>query len=352
MMKISPLTIMEREALSAPKKVEGQLKNNKHLWTEIAKNLKSNPPHYVMTIARGSSDHAATFAKYLFEVEMGIVTSSSAPSVQTIYKRSVATQSGIVIGISQSGASPDIYETQLAATNSGACTIALVNQINSKLAKNSKYIVPLHAGTETAVAATKSYLATLVALVHFVAIYNNDTILLNALERLPEVLAECENLNWNSCIDSLLRVNSTYVVGRGFGYPIAQEAALKLKETSSIHAEPFSSAEVLHGPFTLIKEMFPVLVFGQNDASLGGVLEMTKNMTMLGAKTIFACPKGQSISQSLLCNTRLEMPHSLHSILDPIITIQAFYYMAAKLAVEKGLNPDSPKNLNKVTQTR
>jgi glutamine---fructose-6-phosphate transaminase (isomerizing) len=345
-------TIMEREALSAPTKIAAQLKQNKKVWADISKELHRSNPAYAMTIARGSSDHAATFAKYLFEVELGLVTSSAAPSVQTVYKKSLASKSGMVMGISQSGASPDLYETQQGATDNGACTIALVNQENSLLAKSSKYVVPLHAGVENAVAATKSYLATLVALVQFVAIHKNDRLLLSALERLPETLEKCANLNWDSCLESLLSAESAYVIGRGFGYPVAQEAALKLKETSSIHAEPFSSAEVLHGPFALIKEMFPVLIFAQNDASLGGVIDMTSRMTAMGAKTIFASPKSKVSPTSLLCSSRLEMPDSIHPILDPILIIQSFYYMAAKLAVKRGLNPDKPKNLKKVTETR
>ncbi len=349
---MSNRTIMEQEALSAPKKIAKQLTENKEIWVKICNELKQTDPKYVMTIARGSSDHAATFAKYLFEVKMGLVTSSAAPSVYTIYNRSIASKHGIVMGISQSGQSPDLYETQRRATDMGASTIALVNHVDSPLAEASKYVVPLHAGDEHAVAATKSYVATLVALVQFAATYSEDKELLAALEKLPEALEKCCSLNWDSCIDSLQVTTDAYVIGRGFGYPIAQEAALKLKETSSIHAEPFSSAEVLHGPFALIKKQFPVLVFAQNDQSLQGVVEMTRRMTEMGARTLFAYPEKERLPESLICSSRLEMPKSLHPILDPILMIQAFYLMAAKLAIKRGLNPDKPENLQKVTSTR
>lgn len=344
-------TIMEKEARSVPEKVEKQLKENKSLWEDICKSLKKRHLKYAMTVARGSSDHAATFAKYLFEVELGLVTSSAAPSVYTIYDQKFNHNGGLVVGISQSGKSPDLYETVAKATESGAPTISLVNQVQSPLAEASEFVVPLHADTEVAVAATKSYISTLVALIQFSAIYTNNKSLLTALDQLPELLALCNETNWESVVSSFEHTQHAYIVGRGFSFPIAQEAALKLKETSSLHAEAFSSAEVLHGPFALVKDHFPVLVFGQNDASLPGVVDLTKRMTEMGARTFLCLPHTDN-KEHIVCSSRLPMPRSIHPRLDPIMSIQAFYIMAARLAVKRGLNPDKPKNLKKVTETR
>ncbi|MFT6834141.1 MAG: glucosamine--fructose-6-phosphate aminotransferase (isomerizing) [Francisellaceae bacterium] len=346
-------TIMEKEALSVPEKIEKQLKENKKLWTDICLSLKKRDLKYAVTIARGSSDHAATFAKYLFEVEMDLVTSSAAPSVYTIYNRKFTHNGGLIMGLSQSGKSPDLFETIAKATKAGAPTISLVNQVNSPLADASEFVVPLHADTEVAVAATKSYIATLVALIQFSAIYTNNTELLNALEQLPESLASCGETNWDSVINSLEKSQNAYIIGRGFSFPIAQEAALKLKETSSLHAEAFSSAEVLHGPFALVKKQFPAIIFGQNDEALPGVIELTKRMTEMGARTFLCLPdNGSKHSQNIVCSSRLPMPKSLHPRLDPLMSIQAFYIMAARLAIKRGLNPDAPDNLKKVTETR
>ena len=344
-------TIMEKEARSVPEKIEKQLKENKALWTTICQNLKKRNLKYVMTIARGSSDHAATFAKYLFEIELGLVTSSAAPSVYTIYDQKFIHNGGLVIGISQSGKSPDLFETIAKATKSGAPTISLVNQVQSPLAEASEFVVPLHADTEVAVAATKSYISTLVALMQFTAIYTNNKALQDALDRLPDMLALCNETNWESAINHFEKAQHAYIVGRGFSFPIAQEAALKLKETSSLHAEAFSSAEVLHGPFALVRKKFPVFIFGQNDIALPGVIELTKRMTEMGART-FLCLPHQNTKENIVCSSRLPMPHSLHPRLDPIMSIQAFYIMAARLAIKRGLNPDAPDNLKKVTETR
>lgn len=342
------LSIMEQEALSTPEKVQTQLRKNAEKWQAVVDEMKKKPPEFAITIARGSSDHAATFAKYLFEVHLQLVTSSAAPSIVTIYQQALKMHHALVVGISQSGQSPDICKFFEQANKQGAQTIALVNRKNSPLASFAKHVLPVWADKEVAVAATKSFIATLSGLVQFVAIYKKDKALLSALEQLPEYLEKCTQMDWSSALDVFYKTSNTYITARGYGFPVAQEAALKLKETSSLHAEAFSSAELLHGPFALVKRHFPVLVFAQNDNSLKGTLEVTKRMTELGAKTLFAMPGKVN---NLICSTRLPMPESLHPVLDPLLIIQSFYMMAAKLAKARGLNPDSPENLMKVTET-
>lgn len=348
------MTLMEQEAGSTPAKIADQLKANLSLWKAIVAEIKQKEPSFAMTVARGSSDHAATFAKYVLETQLGLMTCSAAPSVFTLYDTPYQNNKSVVLGLSQSGQSPDLCETLSRATESGAVTLALVNEKDSPLAESARFVVPLHAGKERAVAATKSYIASLVALVQFTAVYKEDKVLLEALEKLPEALNQAANTDWSVCIDALLSANSAYVIGRGYGFSVAQEAALKFKETASIHAEAFSSAEVLHGPFALVKPQFPVLIFAQNDVSLKGTIELVSKMTSMGAATLFALPRiaDMTLPVELSCSATLPLPESLHLLLDPIVSIQAFYMMAARLAVQRGMNPDQPDNLKKVTETR
>ncbi|MDA0910408.1 MAG: SIS domain-containing protein [Proteobacteria bacterium] len=339
-------TIMYQEALSAPTKVAEQLQYNAKIWQEICTYLKEHQPAFAATVARGSSDHAATYAKYLLESKMGLITASIAPSIYTIYQSQTAVANSLFLGISQSGKSPDLVQSFLSVKNQ-ATTVALVNVEGSPLANAARFVVPLLAGEEKAVAATKSYICALTALAQFIAIYTEDRVLQEALNALPEYLSLAANLDWQVVIDALKDEQDAYVIGRGYGYAIAQEAALKLKETACLHSEPFSSAEVLHGPFALIKKTFPTLVFAQNDASAKGTIELAQKMHQMGANVMFAMPGTQHVDTT----HNLKTTKSLHPLLDPILLIQSFYTMAAKLATERGLNPDQPENLNKVTQT-
>lgn len=385
-------TLMEQEARQAPACIATQLAHNVALWQKVVACLQAKPPKFVMTIARGSSDHAALFAKYLFEVCLGIPTVSFAPSVASIYQKSLQVQDALVIGISQSGKSPDICAAMAQAKQGGALTVALVNVIDSPLAAISDFVIPITAGPENAVAATKSYLGTLSALVQGIALWQNDPVLLKALTCLPQGLEETLTCDWSPLLQAYQEVSSTLIIGRGFGFGIAQEAALKCKETSGIHAEAFSSAEVLHGPFALVKADFPVLVFGQNDASLPSTLHLIERLAALQAKVFLALPL-EPATKSAVCHPReggnpvkgllyldsrlrgndtnnvidpslkqllslpksvvqLPLPQSLHPILDPLLVIQRFYLFAAQLAVARGLNPDQPQNLKKVTETK
>ena len=347
------MTIMEQESRQAPGIVAEQIRKNHDILTEVSKRLKKNPPPFAVTIARGSSDHAATFAKYLIETKLGLATSSAAPSVLTLYKSKLDFKGSLAVGISQSGESPDICEVMKQARKGGAITVSFVNHQESHMAKESEYVVPLYAKEERAVAATKSYIATLSALLHMVSLCSDDSGLLKGLKGLPGSLENALSMDWSCAIDILKDIKDTLVIARGYCYPIAQEAALKFKETCSIHAEAFSGAEVLHGPFALIKKDYPVLMFTEDDNSLAGIIGLAKKIKALGAKTLLACPKGE-ISTSVLkdiSSVILPLPESAHRLCDPLVIIQAFYPMIAYLSVKRGFNPDSPDNLKKITET-
>lgn len=341
------------EARQAPQVVASQIKENGHVLRKLCARLNKNPPEFAMTIARGSSDHACTFAKYLLETYFSLVTASAAPSVLTLYGSELNVKNALIIGISQSGKSPDICDLMQAMRHKGAITLAIVNDVGSPLAKTAEYVTPMMAGTEQAVAATKSYIASLAVLVQLITLWSQDKNLLKVIGYLPERLTNALTMDWSAAIIKLRPINDTLVLGRGYGFPIAQEAALKFKETAVLHAEAFSGAEVLHGPFALIKKSHPYLLFTQQDNSLQGMLNLSKKIKNLGGNCMLAISPRKDIENDIkeAASLILPLPEALHPICDPLLAIQAFYLMVGKLALERGFDPDHPKHLQKITET-
>lgn len=337
---------MFQEASSSHQKVANQLDLNQNIIKNIVSELKNKNIKRVITVARGSSDCVANFAKYLFETQLGFSVSSLPPSVTTIYGRNIGDEQTLAIGISQSGGSPDLRLALEGCKKAGCTTLAIVNKEVSPLAESADLVLPIRADQENAVAATKSVIASLVALVAIAAEYNQDKSLIDALHKLPEALEQSLSSNWQSVIDLLQQSKSMFVIGRGFGFPIVQEMALKLKETCGIHAEAFSGAEVLHGPFALMNKTFTTFTILQNDESAKGTCEIVGKMTDLGVNTIFASTQNYANAK-----VHLSVDIRTHPILEPIVLLQEFYLMINNLAVSLGFDPDSPINLKKVTET-
>jgi glucosamine--fructose-6-phosphate aminotransferase (isomerizing) len=314
----------------------------------LAARLRETPPRVVVTCARGSSDHAATFARYLIETRAGVLTSSAGLSVSSVYDASPNLEGALVLAISQSGKSPDLLAAVKAAKAAGGYAVALVNVEDSPLAQLADAVIPLHAGPELSVAATKSYIAALVAITQLIAAWTQDEALEAALETLPALLAQAWRLDWSPAVERLTSASNLYVLGRGVGFAVALEAALKFKETCGLHAEAFSAAEVLHGPMALVKDGFPALVFAQNDESRASVDAMAKGLAERGADVLLAAPKGMDGDEAGVPTLPAV---SAHPVLEPILMIQSFYRMANALSVARGYDPDSPPHLNKVTET-
>src|SRR6187402_335701 len=270
-------TLMFREAHETAEVVERQLANNEAVIGALAERLRATPPRMVITCARGSSDHAAMYAKYVFETQLGVVTASASPSVTSIYHAAQRLDGALYVAISQSGKSPDLVRNAEAAKKAGAYVVALVNVVDSPLAAVADVVVPLHAGPETSVAATKSYLGALFAILHIAARWSGKPEIAEALTALPAQLRHGWDADWSALTDGLVDAHNLFVVGRGFGFAGALEAALKFKETCGLHAEAFSAAEVKHGPMALVGPHFPVLFFAQNDDTLPGVLDVAPN---------------------------------------------------------------------------
>lgn len=335
------------EAGEAASVVAAQLAANARKIEALAERLRSNPPRVVVTCARGSSDHAATFARYLIETKAGVLTSSAGLSVSSVYDASPNLEGALVLAISQSGKSPDLLAAVTAAKAAGGYAVALVNVADSPLAQLADAVIPLHAGPELSVAATKSYIAALAAITQLIAAWTQDEELTAALASLPTALAQAWALDWSSAVERLKLARNLYVLGRGVGFAVALEAALKFKETCGLHAEAFSAAEVLHGPMALVKDGFPALVFAQNDESRASVETMAQGLVERGADVLLAAPVAAGAAP---------LPGALptiatHPVLEPILMIQSFYRMANALSVARGYDPDSPPHLNKVTET-
>ncbi len=337
-------TLMFREAHESAVVVARQFAANEAVVSTLARSLRAAPPRFIVTCARGSSDHAAAYAKYVFETQLGIVTASASPSVTSVYAAEQRWQGALFIAISQSGKSPDLLRNAQAAKVAGARVVALVNVEDSPLAALADTVIPLHAGPERSVAATKSYIAALAAVLHLCARWRGDTELDAALRVLPDALRASWDADWSSLSEGLVGAHDLFVVGRGFGLGIALEAALKFKETCGLHAEAFSAAEVRHGPMALVGPGFPVLCFAQDDDTLASTLAVASEFRERGAQVYVAAP-GQ------LGSGVLPVSIGLPALCTPLLIIQSLYRAASDLALRRGFNPDLPPHLNKVTET-
>src|SRR4051794_32031611 len=335
-------TTMYREAAEAPDCVENQLQRNAATLTALADRLRAQPPAAFVTIGRGSSDHVATYARYLVETRLGILSSSLSPSIFSVFKAPLSLQGMLCLAISQSGRSPDLLAAAQAARDSGAIVVALVNDPESPLAEIASIVLPQGAGPEKSAAATKSFITSLSAIAQMVALWSGDEAMQAALPQLPSALAQAWQEDWSPCRDMLRSADHLYTVGRGLHLGIAQEAAHKLKETCMIHAEAFSSAEVLHGPNELVGKDFPVLLFHSGDATEASVQEAARRLAAQGAPVMMAGGGDPGA---------LPVPPAPHPALAPILQIQAFYRMANALACDRGHNPDEPRHVTKVTHT-
>ena len=335
---------MLEEALSAGECVARQLAQDGERYAELGRKLRSTNFNVALTIARGSSDHAANYCAYLIMARLGRVVASLPMSLLTLYKSPLVTRDTLTIAISQSGQSPDVVEPTAYFRDGGATTVALVNDIASPLAAAAEWAMPLHAGAEQSVAATKSFITSLVAGARLVAHWQSDAELIAGLDALPAALAEAARCDWSAAIEVLAPARNIMVVGRGISFPIALEAALKLKETSALQAEAFSGAEIKHGPMALIEDGYPLLIFATRGPAQASLLQLAAEMRGRGARVLLAAPAD-------VAERDLTLPLAATPDLDAIVAIQAFYVMAAQLAAARGMDPDRPRHLSKVTRT-
>lgn len=343
---------MAEELREAPRVVLAQAASLARPLRELVARLKSRPPQLVVTCARGSSAHAATFGKHLIERHLGIPVGTMAPNIATVYRRPLHLSGQLFLAISQSGRSDDLVESAAMAKAAGALTAALVNATDSPLATASDIVLPMAAGPERSVAATKTFVASLAALLRLVALWSDgcsddrDT-LSAALDRLPERLAAAADLDWAAAANAFAAAPSLIAIGRGPTLSIAREAALKLKEIANLHAEAFSGAEFLHGPVALVSTRYPILMFVPTDAGADGLRRLATDLAGMGAALLVADPGANHRNAGHLPVLPLDHPEA-----DALCQIQSFYAMMVGLADRLGIDPDRPRHLQKVTRTR
>ena len=335
---------MAREVAEIPEAAARFLTQSRPALEAAAVAMRKADPSLIVTVARGSSDHAATYLKYLAELVAGIPVASVGPSVASVYGRPLKLQNATCIGISQSGRSPDIVEMMRAAGTGGALSIAITNFADSPMATASAHCLPLLAGVEQSVAATKTFVTSVLASLALIAEWQDDAPLRAAVNALPEAFAAALSLDWSLLSARLSRANSAFVLGRGPAFAIAAESALKLKETCGLHAEAYSAAEVLHGPSAIVQAHFPVLALAVEDAAQAGVIQTAERLAAQGADVFLT---GATATGA----TTLPTVTGLHPLTAPLVLAVSFYAFVEALARRRGFDPDTPPPRRKVTET-
>jgi len=337
-------TKMAQEIHEAPGVIDRQAEKLAQPLGELVARLERQPPQLIVTCARGSSAHAATLGKHLIELYLGIPVVPAAPSIVSIYNRPLVLNDQLFLAISQSGQSDDLIAMARSAKAGGAITVAMTNAVNSPLSTSCDHVIPICAGPELSIAATKTFVATAAALARLVAAWARNEALTSALRRLPERLAGAAALDWTAALPVLADAASLVTIGRGPTLGIAREAALKLKEVCNRHAEAFSGAEFLHGPVALVSFRYPVVMFMPTDAAANGMQRLASNLRQKGTALFVAGPPERAPGQ--LPVLPADQPEA-----DAICLIQSFYVLAVQLAESLQIDVDRPRHLSKITST-
>jgi glucosamine--fructose-6-phosphate aminotransferase (isomerizing) len=342
-------SILENEILEQPSVVRRLLEMETAGVQESAYHLRDQFDA-ILIAARGTSDNAARYAQYLFGAHNQLPVALATPSLFTLYNRPPVLKRMLVIGISQSGQSPDIVAVISEARHQGQPTLAITNDPHSPLAQAAAAIIPLCAGPEKAVAATKTYTASLAALALFSAALADDQIRLAALQRLPDLM--------QSTLDSLPAeltrveryryIDRCAVIGRGYNYATAFEIALKVKELTGVVAEPYSSADFRHGPIAIVKDGFPVLVVACQGDVAGDISALIADLKQRDSELLLVSDQPELLSQA---NLPLAVPGGVPEWLTPLLTVLPGQYLGLTLCQTRGMNPDQPRGITKVTET-
>ena len=327
---------MLKEAGEAPELIRQFLSLDQEHYSDLGNRLRKLDPTLVATIARGSSDHVASYAHVLIPLCTRKVVSSLTPSLVTILKSSWNLKDQFVLAISQGGSSPDLLAALTSAKENKALTVALVNSEDSPLAKASEILLPQRAGKEKSLAATKTVLCSLAAVARLVAEWSEDHLFKSAIKTLPDHLNLAYQRGLELDCEIFKKYSHIYVLSRGLGLCVAQETALKIKETLGLHAEAFSSSEVLHGPREIVDQKFLVIAIGLEESGDQDVMDSAKALSEQGAHVF-----------------KLQVAASPDFRLAPLLALQMIYPWLARCSESLGRNPDHPKNLkSKLIQTK
>lgn len=318
---------------------------------QIADVIQQYQPRFVMIAARGTSDNAARYAQYLLGIALGWPVALATPALGTLYHANVRLEGALVIGISQSGRSPDICDVVQRARAQGALTLAITNNPESRLAQTAAHHIDICAGPELSVAATKSYTNQLTAIALLVAALTNDATLESALDGLPGLfdgVLALPQVTIDAAAQVLGSAPAAISVGRGLQYATAFEAALKIKELSGLPVEPYSSADVLHGPVTIVEQGFPVLVTSDTGATCADMTALLARFHHQSARLLVVSNASDHLEQATVA---LPLP-ACDQRVAPIVAIATWQRVAHASASARGRDPDAPQGLTKITETR
>ncbi len=342
---------MWKEILEQPRVLEACLKNNQNMIQNILATIERHSIDNVVIAARGTSDHAGVYGKYIIEYRLGIPVSLAAPSIFTIYKKTLNLKHSLVIGISQSGEAEDVLEVVKSAYAQGAITIGITNNVHSPLSRESLFHLFTDAGDEKSVAATKTFTSQLMLLAQLVAMWSRNENMRNELNQIPENVQEV--IKSENTIKEMVRryryMEECFVLSRGINYSIALEAALKIQETNYVSAKGYAVSDFHHGPFAMINKDMPVIVFAPKGPTLNDTKAMINKLNLAQAEVIVVSDNQELLQMGKEC---FHVPQSESDIVSPFYNVVFAQMFACQLALVKGLNPDSPRGLSKVTITR
>ncbi len=345
------MSLMLEEIYQQPAAVRNVLQRESDNWAALASELRSKSIHQVLIAARGTSDNAATYAKYLIEIVCGIPVTLAAPSVFTLYGASLRLHNTLAIGISQSGQGTDVVQTLASARKSGALTACITNVDGSPITEVSDYVFLCHAGEEQAVAATKTYTTSLANVALLAAHWADHALLRQEIERLPDLIEEATKVDTEvaAAVERYRYIQECAVLARGLNQCTALEAALKMTETSYLVAKPYSGADFLHGPVAMVTNGFPVFMYIPDGSTYGMMTDLARRLHEQGTELIIVANNPEALH---LARTPVRMPSSVHELVSPIVAIVPGQMIACHLAVSRGADPDRPRGLSKVTLTR
>lgn len=342
---------MWEEILEQPEVLKRTVDTNKEVIEELIKDLKARDISTVIIAARGTSDHAAVYAKYAIETLIGIPVSLAAPSVFTMYNKQLNMKNCFVIGISQSGKAADAIEVVKSAAQQGAVTMSVTNFVDSPLAEVSRYHLFCDSGVEKSVAATKTFTSTVYLLINFIAKWAQNEELLNELKQAPDVMKTI--FKQADAVKEVVKkyrfMKECFVLARGINYSIALEAALKIQETTYVRAKAFATSDFHHGPFAMVERDMPVIVYAPDGPSTKDILEVVDKLKNSEADILIISNNKALLEMGDSC---IEIPENCSDYVSPLFNVVVAQMFACNLSLLKGLNPDSPRGLHKVTITR
>jgi len=344
------MSYLEQEILEQPEVLDRLLDRERGTVETVARAIRERGPRFAVLAARGTSDNAARYGQYLLGAVNSLPVALATPSLFTLYRRPPCLADALVIAVSQSGQSPDIVAVVEEGRRQGALTLAVTNDPASPLARAAEWVIPLHAGTERSVAATKTYTASLLALGMISAALAGDEEMFAALRTVPGAIRQVVSSAPTVCRASerYRYMEACVVVSRGYNYATAYEIALKLKELTYVLAEPYSSADFQHGPVALVEKGFPVIAVVPEGAVTAEMVDFLRRLREREAELVVISAREEVLS---LAQTPLPLPEGIPEWLSPMVAVVPGQLFALGLTQARGLDPDQPRGLQKVTRT-